>query len=407
MTQNERTKVFERVDKIIRRRFFDPKFNGRDWPALVESHRDSILGTENDKRFEDEMNRLLAELGTSHTSFFHKTTPVSSRSSINATFKAWETADGSRWIFQDVQPGGPADRAGAKPGDVLLRVNDADFRPPERPKFRMDSSTALTLVHRNGEATELKLGLKTPQPKYSECPYSEPKSIVDRKLENGIGYLKISMFPGIIGVDFARELDEAVSRLSLCDRLIIDLRGNPGGGIGALRLMSYLTPDRVPVGYSLTRSRAERGYRRENLPKFVGIPNQKWELPLLAARFVGRDMSIAVITEGKGKKRFHNRIVILVNEHTAGSAEMVAGFARENHLAKIVGAKTAGRLLGGKGYKTGNEYTLMLPVGAYVSWGGQRFEGVGLEPDVAIDWTPEAASAGKDLGLTMALEEFR
>src|SRR5258708_26029811 len=31
------------------------------------------------------VNRLLAELGTSHTSFFHKTTPVPSRNSINAT----------------------------------------------------------------------------------------------------------------------------------------------------------------------------------------------------------------------------------------------------------------------------------------------------------------------------------
>lgn len=89
-------------------------------------------------------------------------------------------------------------------------------------------------------------------------------------------------------------------------------------------------------------------------------------------------MSIAVVTGGKGPQKFHNRIVILVNEHTAGSAEMVAGFSRENHLAKIVGTKTAGRLLGGKGYKIGNEHILMLPIGAYVSWGGQRFEGAGL-----------------------------
>jgi C-terminal processing protease CtpA/Prc len=407
MTQNERTKVFERVDSIVRRRFFDPKFNGRDWPALVQRHRDSILSTGNDKDFESEVNRLLAELGTSHTNFFHKTTPVPSRNSINATFKAWETADGSRWVFQDVQPGGPADRAGAKPGDILLKINDLDFRPPERPTFRMDSAAALTLIHRNGVATELRLGLKTPQPKYSDCPYAEPQSVIDKKLEGGIGYLKVSMFPGIIGVDFARDLDHALARLSQFDRLIIDLRGNPGGGIGALRLMSYLTPDRIPVGYSLTRGRAERGYRREDLPQFRGIPTRKWELPLLAARFAGRDMSIAVVTEGKGPQKFHNRIVILVNEHTAGSGEMVAGFARENHLAKIVGKKTAGRLLGGKGCKIGGEYILMLPIGAYVSWGGQRFEGVGLEPDVAVDWTPANASDGNDLQLTTALEQFR
>jgi carboxyl-terminal processing protease len=113
-------------------------------------------------------------------------------------------------------------------------------------------------------------------------------------------------------------------------------------------LMSYLTPSRIPVGYSLTRERAERGYRREELRHFRAIPAQKWQLPFLAARFLGRDMSIVVVTEGKGPQKFQNRIVILVNEHTAGSGEMVAGFARENNLAKIVGVKTAGRLLGRK-----------------------------------------------------------
>ena len=57
-------------------------------------------------------NALLAELGTSHIRFFNKNTPVPGRNSINATFKAWRTDDGERWLFQDIQPGGPADQAG-------------------------------------------------------------------------------------------------------------------------------------------------------------------------------------------------------------------------------------------------------------------------------------------------------
>ena len=106
MTPNERQELFEKVDALVRRKFFDPKFNGRDWPTLVQKHRDPILSASDDKIFEDEVNRLLAELGTSHTSFFHRNTPIPSRNSINATFKACETAGGIRWVFQDVQPGG-------------------------------------------------------------------------------------------------------------------------------------------------------------------------------------------------------------------------------------------------------------------------------------------------------------
>jgi C-terminal processing protease CtpA/Prc len=223
-------------------------------------------------------------------------------------------------------------------------------------------------------------------------------------LENRTGYLKIAMFPGIIGVEFAREVDKAIQSLRECDRLIIDLRGNPGGGIGGLRLMSYLVPDKRPVGYSLTRSRAERGYRREDLPSLNRIPDQKWKLPVLALRFLGRDLSIAVVTEGLGPQPFHGRIVVLVNEHTAGAAEMVAGFVQENGLGQVVGTKSAGRLLGGKGFEVGHDYTLMIPVGAYLSWHGRLFEGTGIKPDVPVEWSLERVRVNDD---TQSMEALR
>jgi carboxyl-terminal processing protease len=156
----------------------------------------------------------------------------------------------------------------------------------------MGSAATLALIHRNGTERELKVTVNTARPKYPECPYTEPLNVVASVLDTGIGYLKVAMFPGIIGVEFAREIDRALEKLRDCDRLIVDLRGNPGGGIGGLRLMSYLVPDKRPVGYSLTRKRAESGYRKEELPTLNGIPDQKWRLPLLASRFIGRDLSI-------------------------------------------------------------------------------------------------------------------
>ena len=401
MNSNERNALLNKVDRLVLKHFFDPKFNGRNWPALLEKHRTSIISAGDDLAFEAGVNALLAELGTSHTRFFNKNTPVPGRNSINATFKAWRTDDGERWLFQDIQPGGPADHAGIKPGDVLLRVNDRELRPPTKPEFRMASQLPVTLIHRNGVTKELKLEIDTPKPKYSECPYAEPQSVISKQLESGVGYLKVSMFPGILGVDFARDVDREISKLKDSDRLIVDLRGNPGGGIGALRLMSYLTPEKVPVGYSLTRARAEKGYRREDLAQFRGIPNEKWKLPLLAFRFLGKDMSIVVVTEGKGPQKFHGRIVILVNEHTAGSGEMVAAFARENKLATIVGMKTAGRLLGGKAFNVGGSYKIMLPVGSYLSWNGLRFEGSGLVPDKKVEWAPGDSDVQLHAALTI------
>jgi len=394
MTNEERKEIFERIDELVRTKYFDPHYNGRNWPELVDKHRPRILAATDDGLFETEINSLLHKLGTSHTHFFNPRTRIPGDSSINATFRSVPTGAGSRWIFQDVQPGGPADRAGIKPGDLLLSIDDAAIAPPKIPDFRMGSAAALALIHRDGTERELRLTVNTDNPKYPECPYTEPQNVVASVLDNGIGYLKVAMFPGIIGVEFAREIDRAIAKLGECDRLIVDLRGNPGGGIGGLRLMSYLVPDKRPVGYSLTRKRAESGYRKEELGRLNGIPDQKWKLPLLASRFIGRDLSIVVVTEGRGRQRFHGRIVALVNEHTSGAAEMVAGFVQENGLGKVVGTKTAGRLLGGKGFKVGHDYILMLPVGAYLSWNGRRYEGNGIDPDIKVDWAAHDVKPG-------------
>ena len=121
-------------------------------------------------------------------------------------------------------------------------------------------------------------------------------------LTDEIGLLKVAMFPGAIGIDVAKDIDRGIAALNGCSRLIVDLRGNTGGGIGGLRLMSYLTPGKLEVGYSLTRKRRERGYRREELTRFGRIPSRKATLFWLAARYAFVDKSILVVTEGLGPR---------------------------------------------------------------------------------------------------------
>ena len=76
------------------------------------------------------------------------------------------------------------------------------------------------------------------------------------------------------------------------------------------------------------------------------------------ARFALRDKSVVLLTQGLGPQPFHGRVVILVNEWTNSAAEMLAGFASENHLATIVGTKTAGNVLGAVNSKVGAGYWL-------------------------------------------------
>src|SRR5258708_37408003 len=104
-----------------------------------------------------------------------------------------------------------------------------------------------------------------------------------------IAIVKISLFPGRIGIDFGNALSHLFrDRLAGAERLVLDLRGNPGGGIGNLRLMSLFTPTRQPVGYSLDRATAENGTPKERLPRLGKIPAQKTELIPLAVRLGGK-----------------------------------------------------------------------------------------------------------------------
>jgi carboxyl-terminal processing protease len=160
-------------------------------------------------------------------------------------------------------------------------------------------------------------------------PMAFPTAVTSRLLGN-VGYVRVAFFPGASGQPFAGEFDRAIASLGSCERLVIDLRGNLGGFVGALRLMSYLTADRVPVGYSLTRHGRAKGLQPEQLPALDRLPEGLREKLAMLYRFKvrHRDRSVRLVTEGLGPKPFHGRIVILINEHTASSATCSAAAVR-------------------------------------------------------------------------------
>jgi C-terminal processing protease CtpA/Prc len=174
--------------------------------------------------------------------------------------------------------------------------------------------------------------------------------------------------------------------------------------------MSHLTPNKLPIGYTVTRRRAEQGYDKEKLRTLDRLPT---DLPnvlgvaKMALKYVGRDSSVALISEGLGAKKWHGRVAILVNEHTVSAGEMVSAFAAENHLATIVGTETAGRLIPGSGFKVGHGYMLIMPKAEYLTWQGRRFEGAGIKPDVEVPWSPESFAAGVDNQLEAAVQILR
>ena len=230
--------------------------------------------------------------------------------------------------------------------------------------------------------------------------------VTSRKLAEDIGYLRVSMFPGVLGIDVARDISRAIAELD-CSRLVIDLRGNTGGGIGCLRLMSHLCPDRRGVGYSVGRKLAQKGYDKERLPQFDRIPSSKLQVLPLIVKFGLAGRSVAVFTESLGAQRHHGHVAMLVNEHSASAAEMVAAFASEYELATLVGTTTAGRLVATSAFKVGFGYRVVMPVATYFTWHGTNLEGRGLAPTIEEPFSFEASIQGRDNQLERATQFLR
>lgn len=408
LSTSDRRAILDKVLATLEKRFYRPGKLDDDWLAAVNRHRPLVEAADTTDAFELSMSDLLAELHTSHLGFFHGSARrASSRAALSATYLADETPFGKRWIFQDVHSGGAASNAGIEPGDILLSVDGREITPPEHPVFAMGKQTGLEIV---GKDDQIRLAaVDVARPKGKKLHFVEPTLVEARHLENGLGYLKVAMFPGMVGVEVANEISRAIERLGKMDSLIIDLRGNTGGGIGALRVMSLLTPSKIPVGFALDRRRVtpDLDSEKPRFRRFNAIPASKkalWPLALKFAPAMLAKTPIVLETEGLGKKDFHGNVILLVDRHTASAAEMIVAFARENDLARIAGEKTAGRLLAATSVKVGSGFRLALPIGAYYTWKGSVLEGTPIEPDELVEFDWQTARGNKDRQLEYAIE---
>ena len=128
LTRSDRQNLLGKITTLVAEKYYDPAFGGKDWKQIVSKHTDSIVQAETVDGFEAAVTDMLHEVHSSGMGLLGPTTKITPRSAINASFRKVETsADGSRWVFQDVLPGGVAARAGVQPGDALISANGNDI----------------------------------------------------------------------------------------------------------------------------------------------------------------------------------------------------------------------------------------------------------------------------------------
>ncbi len=104
------------------------------------------------------------------------------------------------------------------------------LQPPESTAFMLGHSYALNV--RTPDGSTIRSTLDVPSSREKERPIVVPDQVVTvSKVAEETGLIRVSMFPGILGMDVARDISRGIAELG-CSRLIFDLRGNTGGGIG-------------------------------------------------------------------------------------------------------------------------------------------------------------------------------
>ncbi len=180
--------------------------------------------------------------------------------------------------------------------------------------------------------------------------------------------MKIPAFTPATAAAVKKELDEATRRG--LDGVILDLRGSIGGEAADAAPVASLFLGKGTVATVVSR-------------KVAGKP-----------------------LEGAGDAVWKGRVVVLMDDSTAGPAEILAAALRDRAQAKTVGETTVGMAIIQRGIPTEEGGTLYMTVGRYVSPSGQTLGGKGLAPDERVIVFP-GETREKDLILERGLEVMR
>ncbi len=407
LTPKKRLEIIRNVRKRVLKNYFNSAAaDYGEWQTTLDHCKNDLL-TGDDTCFEKGIQHLLEDLGGSHTSFYHDSTiRLAPQHVVSATLGKVFNREQPRWFFLDLFEEGPAERAGIKRGDILREVDGVEYMPPVLPPFRSGAEYSFRVSAPDGSDNRV-ISIGVPVRKGSKHlpPILPPRALSSKMIAPTTGFLRITWFPGAMGLAFSKALDGEIESLKQkgCNRLVIDLRGNLGGGMGFARLASYLCPDRMPLGYSLTPKRLAQGYNREALDEVV-YPDSRVGFGIALSRYSIRDKSIMLLTQGLGRQPFHGKVAILVNEWTNSAAEIVTAFASEMGLATIIGTKTAGNVLGASIFSAGSGYWLSLPVFGWFTSSGKPLERHGVCPHLVVQAQPEELRSGIDKQLGEAVQ---
>ena len=247
--------------------------------------------------------------------------------------------------------GTPAFRAGIRPGDVIVAIDDASVRrdglKETISRLRGRSGTRVSVsVLRGPDAELLIYNLRRENIRVA--------SVRSDTLDPSIGYVRISQFSENTASELSRAVDTLQDDFSAAGDelrgLVLDLRNNPGGILDSAVDVSDLFLDRGVIVQAEGRTSE--------------------------AHFV-REAGTGDILDG-------TPIVVLVNKGSASASEIVAGALQDHHRALVVGTETFGKGLVQTVMPLSRGRAIKLTTSRYYTPSGDSIHEKGIEPDINV-----------------------
>jgi len=244
-------------------------------------------------------------------------------------------------IYEDT----PAEQAGLKVGDMIVKVGDIDSRTMELSELvthiRGEEKTKVHLqVGREGESGYLEFDIRRAK---VDLP-----TVMGEMLEDHVGYIMIAEF----GKATAKDFEDTVEELGKkgMEKLIIDLRDNPGGMLDSVcEILDYILPEGLIV-----YTEDKYGNRQE--------------------QFSDEERSLDY------------PMAVLINGNSASCSEIFAGAVRDYDYGVLIGTTTYGKGVVQSVRPLSDKSAIKLTTARYFTPKGENIHGTGIAPDIELEY---------------------
>jgi carboxyl-terminal processing protease len=263
--------------------------------------------------------------------------------------------------------GSPAYNAGIKTGDIITKVDGVEYTGEQidiatsKLKGLPDTKVNVEII-RGEEVLTFEIERK-------EIIVNEVKS---KMLENNIGYISIASFDKETANQFKEQAGKLLAEGA--KGLIIDIRNNGGGLVETTcQIASYILPSNSIIMVQKNKQNEEK----------------------------------AIMSSGQNF--INTKVVLLVNENSASSSEILAGALKENNAATLVGTKTFGKGIMQNIYGFEDENgkvvsAIKITTEEFFTPNKNTINEIGIEPNEIVELTQDAKGNTVDTQLNRAIE---